>query len=359
MDLRLSKAKEIIANQNLDAILISSLPNISYLTGYPNFSHEEHEAFLLLSNNDSFIFTDARYTSEVKRKVINFDLITISAKYNFYDALKEIIHQKNIKTIGIEESDLRISEYKILKRIIPNIRSAEFNNLRILKSPTEIECIKKACRIGDEAFKFILKQIKPGLTESQIAYKLENYIFQKGADLSFSTIIAFGKNAAVPHHMTGKQKLKVNDLVLIDFGVKFGNYCSDMTRTVFIGKANKKQKNVYKTVLNAQSEAIKYLKDNSKNVYAKDVDQTARSFILSHGYPTIPHSLGHGIGIQIHEPPTLSPLSKHLLVNDMVFSIEPGIYLDNEFGIRIEDLFVLQKEKLIQLTNSPKELIEL
>ncbi|MDP2585725.1 MAG: M24 family metallopeptidase, partial [Candidatus Levybacteria bacterium] len=178
--------------------------------------------------------------------------------------------------------------------------------------------------------------------------------------------VGFGKNSAVPHHQATNNKLTNNEIVLLDFGVKLDNYCSDMTRTVFFGKASAEFKKMYETVLKAQSKAIeflntKYLIHNTskQKIIASDIDNIARKHIISSGYKTIPHSLGHGIGLEVHEKPSLSPKSKDILKKGMVFSIEPGIYIPNFGGVRIEDLVVLEKGKLRLLTHSPKNFIEL
>lgn len=366
MNHRLARIFDLLRKQDLDAFLVSSVPNITYLTNYSNFSKEEREAFLLITKDDQYIFTDGRYSTAIKKYVADFNLIEITLAKNLYTALNELKQSKKIYSLGIEESDISVSEYKNIKRVIANLKPAKLQNIRISKSPEEIKDIKKACQIGDKAFNLILNKIKPGLSELQVAYMLENLIRLAGADLSFDTIVAFGQNAAVPHHQTGKNKLKTNDLILIDFGVKFNNYCSDMTRTVVIGKATDEQKKVYQKVLNAQTEAINFLKSKFLNsnsdaitVSASEVDQVARSYLMSHGYPNIPHSLGHGIGLEVHEPPAISPISDQVIPEGSVFSIEPGIYIPGKFGIRIEDLFVMQNGKLRQLTNSPKDLLML
>ncbi len=363
---RLQRLKETIYKASLEAVLVSSVPNITYLTGYSNFSTTEREVYLLITQDTQYIFTDGRYVTAVEKYIKDFKLVEISSNYKFYDALNEIITTKKIRSLGVEELDIKLLEYKKIKQIVPNIIPAELNDLRIIKTSDEIKLIEKTCKLGDEAFRFILKEIKSSLTEKQIAYRLENFIREKGADLSFATIIAFGENAAVPHHQTDDKKLKTNDLILIDFGVKLNNYCSDMTRTVFLGKATNEQRKVYETVLNSQQKAVSYLEScflnlnsSEKIINSADVDRMARDYIMSSGFASIPHSLGHGIGIEVHEPPTLSPISQQSLTEGMVFSIEPGIYLPGKFGIRIEDLFVIEKNKLRRLTKSPNKLIEI
>ncbi|MDP3733126.1 MAG: M24 family metallopeptidase, partial [Candidatus Daviesbacteria bacterium] len=206
----------------------------------------------------------------------------------------------------------------------------------------------------DLAFDFILKKIQSGITEKEIAKELENFIKYKGAVISFPSIVAFGKNSSVPHHQTGDKRLTINDkLILLDFGVKINGYCSDMTRTIFFGKPSGKQRKIYETVLEAQKRAVDFVNKQIKNgkiIKAKEVDQVAREYIKSKGFFDIPHSLGHGIGLEVHEHPNLSPKSKDILKEGMVFSIEPGIYIQGEGGVRIEDLFVLEKGVLRKLT---------
>ena len=189
---------------------------------------------------------------------------------------------------------------------------------------------------------------------------MEYFIKKHGAELSFPSIVAFGKNSSVPHHQTGNTKLTERiKLILLDFGVKYENYCSDMTRTIFFGKPSEKQKKIFEVVLEAQQKAANFLGSAikfGKKVSASEVDKAARDYIISKGYLTIPHSLGHGIGLEVHEHPSLSPRSKDTLKEGMVFSIEPGIYLPNFGGVRVEDLFVIQKNTLNQLTLSSKKL---
>lgn len=219
-----------------------------------------------------------------------------------------------------------------------------------------IPSIKKACKLTDAAFKFILKKIKPGISEKEIAFEINDFIKKHGADIAFPSIVAFDKNSVEIHHKPTDQRLKTKDIILMDFGAKVENYCSDMTRTIFLGKATSEQKKIYQTVLEAQKRAMKQLNNGIK---ASSVDKIARDYIVSQGYPTIPHSLGHGVGLEVHESPRLSPTSNDILKPGMVFSIEPGIYLPNKFGVRIEDLVALEQDGIKILTHSTKALIEL
>lgn len=362
MDSRLAHIRKLLQENNHDALLVSSLPAITHLTDFSYFSNIERDAYLLITKNSQYIFTNGLYTNAVKKLLKNISLVEITTQTPFVTHLKQIIIKENIEILGIEEDDLRVHEYKRIISIVKKTKHVSLSALRITKTAKEIAKIKKACKIGDQAFLYILKQLKPEMTEIQIASLLEIYIKQQGADISFPSIVAFGANAAVPHHKTGKTKLKKNNLILFDFGVKYNNYCSDMTRTIFFGKATAEQKKMYEIVLKAQQSAIQQYNNEamkqSKFVYAKNLDNTARSYIIEHGYPSIPHSLGHGIGLELHEAPRLSPTSREILFEGMVFSIEPGIYLPDRFGIRIEDLFAIENGKLIQLTKSSQKLIE-
>jgi Xaa-Pro aminopeptidase len=354
--------KKLLTDNYLDAALISSVADIIYLTNFSYFTDIEREAFLLITKDKQYIITDGRYSHAVKKYLKNFTLLEITHQKPFEYHLEKIIQKDNIISLGIETTNITVSEHKKISPKLNKTKHFDLSALRIKKDPQEIACIIKACKLADLAFTYICGQIKAGMTEKMIAFELESYIRKNGADISFPTIVAFGENAAIPHHHTGNTILNKNKPLLIDFGVKIDNYCSDMTRTIFLGIANHEQKKAYQTVLNAQQKAIDSLNHNLKNnleINASDIDKAARNYIIKQGYPNIPHSLGHGIGLQLHESPTLSAKSKNILENGMVFSIEPGIYLPDKFGIRIEDLFVIQDNSLCQLTNSPKTLVEI
>jgi Xaa-Pro aminopeptidase len=371
---RLSEFRQLLIDHNLDAALVTAVPNIFYLTGYSGFSLEEREAYLLISANSTqpqgsktpgvgaYILTDGRYVTAVKEAVKHFTLVEIGSRYSMKKAFEKLVTQHAIKKLGIEENNLFVYEYKTFLPFVKETMHVPAAQLRIKKNLSEIDTIAQTCKIGDEAFSAVLKIIKPGMSEKEVAFHVENNMREHDAEPSFRTIVGFDENAAVPHHMTGEKKLGTNGLVLIDSGAKVNNYCSDMTRTVFVGIASADQKKMYQTVLTAQQKAVLYIQEALKKqepVSAGRADSVAREYILSQGYPTIPHSLGHGIGLEVHEAPTLSPVSQHQLEEGMVFSIEPGIYLPGNAGVRIEDLYVIQNNSLRQLTQSPKNLIEL
>ncbi len=365
---KIKSIKLLIKKSDLDAVLISSVSNIVYLTDYCGFSYFEREAFLVITNKENYLITDGRY-SEAVSDILGFELLEVSSTRRLEHIFKYLSEEKKIKKIGIEENNITVTESKKLKKYFRAMPVPDLQNLRIIKDEDEISKIEKACKLGDEAFDFILGKIKKGVTEQELAFEIEFFIKRKGANISFPPIVAFGANSSIPHHNTSDQKLKTNDPVLLDFGVKYQNYCSDMTRTIFFGKADEKFKKMYRAVLDAQKKAIEKLSHlgggrmdssevNSRGIKASVIDKIARDYIVKQGFPTIPHSLGHGIGIEVHEQPRLSPKSKDILKEGMVFSIEPGIYIPGYGGVRIEDLVVLEKNASRLLTHSPKHLIE-
>jgi Xaa-Pro aminopeptidase len=362
---KINNLKELIQKEKLDALLISSIPNIIYLTGFSNFTALEREVYLIITLKSQYIITDGRYAEAVGNSVKHFELKEQTSAYTFKGIAKDIFKKDKVKSLGIEEEDISVREFKELKKVLKNLKDFKVDKIRISKSLDEIEHIKKSCAIGDRAFDFILTQLSVGVTEKDTANLMEDFIKTFGADKSFDFIVGFGSSSSVPHHQTGTKKLtgKNGDFVLLDFGVRSGNYCSDMTRTVFFGKADAEKKKIYEMVKVAQQKAVEFieaeLKKGKKKVKASEADKAARDYITSEGYPTIPHSLGHGIGLQVHEAPSLSPRSKYNLAEGMVFSIEPGIYIPGYGGVRIEDLFAIENGRLVQLTQASKELIEL
>jgi Xaa-Pro aminopeptidase len=229
----------------------------------------------------------------------------------------------------------------------------------VRKTPQDIKNIRNACRVADLGFKYVLNEIKLGTSEKDLSRKLSKFLQSRSDGLAFRTIVAFGENSSQVHHRPTKRKLRLNDVILFDFGVKVNGFCSDLSRTVVFGKMNKKQKEAYGAVLKTQEKALKFLKSsigNHKSILASDVDKIARQYLISKGYPSIPHGLGHGIGKKVHSGPRLAPKSRYYLKESMVFTIEPAVYLKT-FGIRIEDDILVKKNAIEILTRSPKQLI--
>lgn len=224
----------------------------------------------------------------------------------------------------------------------------------MIKTKEEIEKLKNASMLTDKGFEYICKIIKPGMTEKEIAKKLDDYMFSLGATgLAFDTIVGSGENSAQIHSTPSDRVIKDKDIILLDFGYVVDGYCSDMSRTIFVGAISEKQKEFYDLVYETQMNAIKNIK---VGMTAKEADMLGRKFILDKGLDYA-HALGHGIGTEVHEELVLSPKRDTILEENMVFTIEPGIYLENEFGIRIEDVVLLTQNGVVTLSNAPKEII--
>lgn len=359
---RLKRVVRVIKECGVEGILISNAANIFYLTGYSNFSSEERECYLIITSKKNYLLTDGRYIEAVRKQVLRFEILEITQEFSYTKAFEHIFKKHSLKNIGVEESNLRVDEHKKIKNTFKKVKNIDLKQLRILKDEKEIEDIHKACKLADSAVGYILKFFRTGVSETEIAWEFEKFVKENGGELAFKTIIAFGENAAIPHHQTGARKLKKGDFILIDCGSKVNGYCSDMTRTYVFGKPTDKQKLIHQTVLAAQLNVIEYMGQQLKKrerVSGVEADKVAREYIKKEGFSPYSHGLGHGTGILIHEPPSLSPKSKDNLKEGMVFSIEPGIYIPGFDGVRIEDLFVIKNNKLVQLTNSPKELREI
>ncbi len=358
------KLRKELETLKLNCLLITSSRNIFYLTNYEGFSEEEKEAVILITPKNTYLLTDKRYLDELNY-LKDFKLEEISVENPLSKKLTKIAKENDLETAGFEASSLTFSEYKKFRKAFKNFKPLEnpIEKLRELKTKEEIGKIKKACKLSDLGFSFILKLVKEGVTEEELGVKLEIFLKEKNADISFKPIIAFGKNSAVPHHLNSKVKLQKGNIVLIDIGAKLEGYCSDMTRTVFFGSPTLEFEKIYQTVLKAQDKAVQFVNDKlsmvNSQLLARDVDKAARQYIIESGFPSIPHSLGHGVGIEVHEKPSLSPKSKSILKSGMVFSIEPGIYLDGFFGVRIENLYLLRDKTLEKITHSTSEIISL
>ena len=226
--------------------------------------------------------------------------------------------------------------------------------MSIIKTEEEIKKLRKAAKIGSDCFDYICTIIKPGMTEKEISKKIYDFFVKNGATgLSFDTIVGAGINSAQIHSIPTDRIIEEKDIILIDMGCVYDGYCSDMSRTIFVGEPTQKQKEIYNLVIEAYENAISNIKIG---ITTKEADLFGRQKILDKGYDYA-HALGHGIGTEVHENPILSPKREDLLEENMVFSIEPGIYLENEFGVRIEDVGLLTKQGLEMFSNVSKEII--
>ena len=286
----------------------------------------------------------------------------IIQKNNLFEEIVKIIKKNDIKRLGIEEDFMTVGMYEEFKSKIKGIELVPakkiFSKMRIIKDKDEIETMSKAAKIADDAFRDILKFIKPGIREMEIALELEYNMKKNGASsVSFESIVASGLRSSMPHGTASEKKIENREFLTLDFGCVYNGYCSDMTRTVFIGKAEEKHKKIFNIVLKAQMEAFNSIRPG---MTGKAVDKIARDIITKEGFGEyFGHGLGHGVGLAIHEEPRLSVLSEDILEPGMVVTDEPGIYIPGFGGVRIEDMLLVTETGAMSFTKSPKEFIEI
>lgn len=353
----LKRLQEQIKTLGADAILISSELNCRYISDFV-FS----DGYLLIESDYAFLITDSRYVEAAKNTVKELEILC--PKGTRMNAISELVSARNIKVLAIEDESMSVAEHKRFSDTLPceliSGASALITSLRQKKTPVELKKIAKAQRITDAAFEHILGFISPDVTETDIALELEFFMRKMDADgLAFETIAVSGAASSLPHGVPSNVKLRKGFLTM-DFGAKFDGYCSDMTRTVCIGHADSEMKRVYDTVLSAQEYALENIREG---MLCRDADSLARDIIKKAGYgDCFGHSLGHGVGLYIHESPSLSQHAKDdlRLERGHVVTVEPGIYLEGRFGVRIEDMIAIDHDGSVKnFTKSPKKLIEL
>lgn len=350
MNPKLQWLRNTMSSLDLQGLIISNPINIKYLTNI------EAEGVLLLTRKDNIYITDGRYIEQVHSTLTLYDEIIV---YDVNDVSKDDYENFFMfcENVGFEENYVTYAKYKEL------IRKYKINNLvetehiiekqRMIKDDEEISHLIKACEITDNCFSYILTYIKPGMTEKQIANEIEEYYKARTDGLSFETIVASGENTSKPHAVPTDRKIQEQDIITIDMGCKVNGYCSDMTRTFFVGSVPEYVKPVYDLVLKNQEQTIDDMKDGaSTRLLTKMVDNDFRL----NGYDLI-HALGHGVGMEIHEAPYINFRSDVPLKENMVVTDEPGIYVPGRFGVRIEDTIQITKFGCISLTKSEKNYI--
>lgn len=356
---RLQKVTEEFAEKGIDALFVTNQTNVSYLTGFSGLSPNEREAFLLVTKNKSYLLTFPTYYGLYCQKGDGFETLNITIDKKLHMHLSDILSREKIKKVGLEKSNLTLSEYESLQNKVPVqflLTDSIVENARVIKTEKEISLIHKAAQITDKTYDYIKSQIKPGVSEKELALKIEFSLKNSGADLAFAPIVAFGFNTAIPHYLPNNKKLTTkNNLILFDFGAKVNDYCSDMTRVCFLGVPDTELAQLYEVVLSAQVNAFNSIKPGVKGDL---IDHECREYITKAGFPPYPHGLGHGVGLNIHEDPRLKFGNEQILRANMVVTVEPGIYLEGKYGIRIEDLVVLKKGGIEVVSKSPKFLRE-
>jgi Xaa-Pro aminopeptidase len=356
----LNRVKELqkqLVSLGMDVLYTDNLIDIYYITGIPLSLGK-----LFITPKKVTLVVDARYFEACQKKAACEVVLLDQTGYAAF--LKKLLRKQTF-VFGFDGASLTFDHLETFKKLLKKHTkgqvkaknfSAPFQTLRACKDKKELQELKKAADLGSKGFDFVLDNLKVGITEIQIANKLDAFWKDNGGNgLAFDPIIAFGKNASMPHYHPKQVKLKAGDQVLIDIGVKVGPYHSDMTRTVFFKKApSKKLSEVYEVVREAQELAIKACRSG---VTCKELDDIARKHIEKSGYGKyFSHSLGHGVGLEIHEFPALSSASQATLQEGMVVTIEPGIYISSLGGVRIEDTVIVQKNKALDITKRPKAL---
>ena len=325
--------------------------NVVYFSQYSGIG-----ALVIPAKNKPLLIVPKMEIKKAKESIIK-KIYNWNKDKRLFENVKYFIKKNKTKSkkIGIDKNSFSLNAYKELKKNFKNIKSIDISKdclkLRETKTKKEIEIIKKGCKISDEILKKCFKNFKKFKTEAEVKAFLEYEAKKKGCGLAFPTIVASGTNASKPHHKTKNTLLK-KGFCVIDFGIRYKNYCTDTTRTIYLGNINKKEKEIYNFLLNIQKNIIKNIKINKK--CSEMYNETRNNLKNYKKYFT--HGLGHGFGIKIHELPNLTKKSKDKIKNNVIFTVEPGIYLKN-FGIRIEDGILIENNKVKVLTKTPKELV--
>ncbi len=336
-------------NDSIDLMLILNPKNIFYFSNY----YPHADTFLFLSENVKELQVPALEFDDARTRATHLEVMKMQENTRLLDILVNVLKEKNVKKIGIEESFITYNYFNYMMEKLDDVilvpATEMIKKLRYIKNDKEIALMQKAAEITDAAMNEAIKSLKIGMTETDVAGIIEHEMRKKGAQgTAFDTIVASGPNAALPHATTSERKIQKSESILIDIGAKYQGYCNDMTRTVVLGKPKDKLREFYKTILKAKAQAENGFK---LNMEAKDLDSTPRSIIdMELGMDFI-HGLGHGVGIDIHESPTLGPSSEEILKEGSVFTIEPGVYEFGYGGVRLEDTYYVKYDGTLKPLN--------
>ncbi len=351
---RLHKLRQSLAQKELDALIVSHAENRRYISGFTGST-----GWLLVSNSNACLAVDFRYLEQAKREAPDFEIIHV--KGNMSNWLPKLASDFGFKRVGFEAEQVpfalyqqlceRIADSRCQLQLIPT--TGLVSSLRVVKEPEELKFITRAVELADAAFAFVRTVIRSGVTEREIAWEVEKLLREKGSEpLPFNIIVASGPNSALPHAKPSERVVSEGEPILIDIGARANGYCSDLSRTFFLGENDKTFCKIYDIVLGAQLTALATIVGGMSGTQA---DRLARTVVEQSGYgDAFGHGLGHGVGLEAHESPLLSPDSSDMLVDDMVFTIEPGIYIDGWGGVRIEDTVVIKDGRVKSLTKADK-----
>jgi Xaa-Pro aminopeptidase len=333
---RISALRDAFESIGLDSFFVTSNVNVSYLSGFKG-----QDSMLLVCRDKSYFITDSRYIEEASRTLKGFEVALVDKA--IYDTVKDIVRSSRLKKMGFESMDMPYGAAHKLKGELKPFGfsgvSGLIKGMRAIKDADEIALIKKSAALVNDIFKKIEPQIRPGVSEESLARAIEISFIGKGAKAGFDPIIARGHNASKPHALPSSDKISKDDMVMVDIGCTLEGYNSDMTRMVIRGRAKDKLKKIYTIVKDAQRKAIEKISPGAR---IADVDNAARAHIAEEGYGKyFGHATGHGIGLEVHEEPTISGVSEGVLRRGMVFTVEPAIYLPGVGGVRIEDMVLV------------------
>ena len=350
------KIASVLETHSLDAVLLTCEANRFYASG---FQSSGTDGVAIVTRNHNYYFTDSRYTEAAARHVRDAEIRETGREHPSSALINEVIEKEHITRMGYEDeymtaADFRRFSEKLHCELVPVTELLW--TLRAVKDQAELDCMIQAQRIAEKALADILGEIRPGVTEKEIAALLLYKMLHYGAeDKSFDPIVVSGPNGSLPHGVPSEKPIQAGEFVTMDFGCKFGGYCSDMTRTVAVGHVTEEMETVYNTVLKAQLAGIAAAK---ADVTGAAVDGAARQVIADAGYgPYFGHSFGHSVGVEIHENPNATPSNSKPLPAGVVISAEPGIYLPGKLGVRIEDVIVITEQGCQDITLAPKELL--
>ena len=350
----IERLRDLLTQNDIDAIFISQNENRRYLSGFTGSA-----GFLFISQEKAILATDFRYVEQAQTEAPEFEIYRTSNGISKW--FPTLISSLNVKKLGFEETAVSFSTYQELISAISEMKAKTSliptkgitESLRSVKEKDELKCIEEAAALSDAALEEIIPQIQPGISEKELAWRLESYMRQNGSEaMPFEIIVASGPNSALPHAKPTDKAILENEPIVIDLGARVNGYCSDTTRTICLGEGDSTFNRIYDIVLGAQLTAIETLQSDMNG---EQVDKLARTVIEQAGHGNeFGHGLGHGIGLAAHEEPRLGPGSSDIVANGMVFTIEPGVYISGWGGVRIEDTFTLEEGKLRPLTKARK-----
>ena len=346
----LSRIKKVISQRKLDAILITSPEDRFYLSGFyaEDLGMKESSGALIITKEKNILLTDSRYLFQAQNEAIGWQIVIY--KKGLHQGIKEIFKDldKNKEiALGYQPSFITCKKKDLIQKYLPNskfIHDIEpfLEKIRREKNKEEIELIKKAIWVAEEVFDQIFHEIKTGMSEKEIAFKILEGLYKKADGPSFPPIVASGPNAALPHATPTDRKIQEGEPIIIDMGAILNGYCSDMTRTIFLGEVSDYWKKIYNVVKEAQKKAQDALKAGK---ICKEIDKIARDTIKNYGFEKqFLHALGHGVGVAVHEPPYLSPRYRKKLLPNMIVTIEPGIYISEKGGVRLENMALVLED---------------